>query len=135
MKATLTEEEFAQLVKDCLSGGVPRHVLAGEFEVSEGTIGRWENGRSIPLMTIRGIVEARIASLGVNSRNVLNGYTTLHKAAIEGHLAVVKFLVASGADIGDCKNTVNETPLQVAATAGNTKVVDFLGGLDLNEAH
>jgi hypothetical protein len=129
MKAKLTEQEFAQLVKASLSGGVPRHVLAGEFEVSEGTIGRWENGRSIDLGKIRGIVEARIAGIAVNSRDVLSGYTPLHKAAIEGHLAVVKFLVTGGADIGDCENTVQETALQMAETAGKTDVVNFLSRL------
>jgi ankyrin repeat protein len=55
---------------------------------------------------------SRLLSLGAdpNTRDVLSGYTALHDAATAGHLAVVRCLVEHGAEIGDRRNTVYESP-------------------------
>jgi ankyrin repeat protein len=54
----------------------------------------------------------------------LNGQTALMLAAGQGHLAVVKQLVASGADVNAWMD--GETPLLHAAIGSHTAVYDFL---------
>src|SRR5262245_2879940 len=53
-----------------------------------------------------------------------NGFTALHLGAYRGHLDVVKVLVKSGAPLE--AESVNGTPLQMAAQAGRREVVLWL---------
>ncbi|GFE54249.1 ankyrin repeat-containing protein [Babesia ovis] len=59
------------------------------------------------------------------------GLTALHLAADRGHIKVVKCLLKYGADMNAVDDN-NDTPLLVAAAAGNRPVVDLLlrGGAD-----
>lgn len=49
----------------------------------------------------------------------------LHWACSGGHLDIVEFLVAEGAEI-DCLDEAAWTPLMIAASAGHANIVDFL---------
>jgi ankyrin repeat protein len=51
--------------------------------------------------------------------------TPLHKAAAQGHMDVVNYLISKGADI-DARNNANQNPLLHAAYYGKTEVVKFL---------
>ena len=54
------------------------------------------------------------------------GDTALHDAARNGHLPVVKALVAAGADVNGA-NHMGKSPLEAAKAAGNrAAVVEFL---------
>ena len=54
-----------------------------------------------------------------------NEKTPLHYASQGGHLEIVEFLIARGADVNS-KNIADETPLHYAAALGHKKVVDLL---------
>lgn len=54
-----------------------------------------------------------------------NGESALHAAALFGHVPIVKQLIGAGADPALC-NQDGLTPLQVAAQAKKSNVVDYL---------
>ena len=64
-----------------------------------------------------------------------DGRTALHRAAEEGHVAVVRYLVEQGADV-DARAFwyLDRTPLHYAARRGHLEVVEFLvgAGADVN---
>jgi ankyrin repeat protein/L-ascorbate metabolism protein UlaG (beta-lactamase superfamily) len=53
------------------------------------------------------------------------GETALHKAAAAGHIAIVEYLLAQGADV-DARNNDNQNPLLHAAYYGKAPVVKLL---------
>ena len=63
------------------------------------------------------------ARINVNAKNS-KGFTALHAAANEGHLAVVQFLVEKGADVNSDHD--GWTPLYMATGHGHLAVVQFL---------
>ena len=75
----------------------------------------------------------RSKMLDVNIRHGYLLYTSLHKAALKGHRAVVHLLLNRGAD-PNARDTYGETPLQNAAFYGHKDVVKLLldGGADPN---
>jgi ankyrin repeat protein len=81
-----------------------------------------------------GIWRSSSVEKGAVNKDTCNyGETPLHSAAGNGHLAVVQFVVASGADYNT--NGINGwTPLQSAAGNGHLAVVEFLidTGADIN---
>lgn len=54
------------------------------------------------------------------------GETPLHRAALGGHLDIVRLLVDSGADVNATNTEHGSTPLHDAASKGHTQVVDVL---------
>jgi len=71
-----------------------------------------------------------------NMTGVNNG-AVLHRAAVDGDLAMVKRLVAKGADMSNRDNPYNSTPLSWAAHAKKTEVFDWMRAhcaIDLHEA-
>ena len=65
------------------------------------------------------VVQRLLPEVGVNSKLNSRSHTALHVAARCGHLHVVEFLVARGADF-------NSTNLNTAAFNNRLHVVDFL---------
>ncbi|KAF0683758.1 Aste57867_24204 [Aphanomyces stellatus] len=65
-----------------------------------------------------------------------DGCTPLYKASEKGDLAVVEFLVASGASMNQTKN-FGSTPLHYASPYGHLAVVQFLvaSGANINQAN
>lgn len=66
----------------------------------------------------------------INSKELVNstnqyGWTAIHKACFKGHLAVVKELVQSGADV-NLKTNDGDTPILLAAWKGKSTVVQYL---------
>ncbi|XP_059489715.1 uncharacterized protein LOC132204878 [Neocloeon triangulifer] len=61
-------------------------------------------------------------SLGKKSKN---GKTSLHYAAIRGHIAVAEFLLSNGADV-NARDDKNETPLTYAACYSNKEMCQLL---------
>lgn len=60
-----------------------------------------------------------------------DGWTVLHFAAVDGNLAVVKFLVEQGANIRLLTDgRVGFTPLALAARAGHFEIVKYLESRD-----
>ena len=60
--------------------------------------------------------------------NLQELFTALHLASAMDHLNIVKFLVERcGADI-DAKSIDSSTPLTMACTAGNLRIVEYLVG-------
>jgi ankyrin repeat protein len=53
------------------------------------------------------------------------GYTALHEAATQGHVAVVKILLAAGAR-PDLRNDYGNTALELARSAKHWRVVEVL---------
>lgn len=60
-----------------------------------------------------------------------HGSTPLHKAAVEGHLSVVEFLVGAGADL-EARDGEGNTALYLAAWHGHLAVVKYLVGLGVD---
>ena len=58
----------------------------------------------------------------------MNGRTPLWFASRDGHLEVVEWLMASGRDLGDIKNTKGngDTALEIARKQGQSEVVSLL---------
>lgn len=71
---------------------------------------------------------------GLNEHVILDkrefGSSPLHFST-SGHLEVVKFLVASGAEV-DCKDKKAYTPLHAAASSGMSSTVHYLLSLSTN---
>lgn len=55
-----------------------------------------------------------------------HGFSALHMAAQEGHLAVTKMLVKAAADLDAKITTAGRTPLHLAAQEGHSEVVGVL---------
>ena len=64
----------------------------------------------------------------LNATDAAYGGTALHWAALRGHVEVVSFLMAAGADL-EARNKAGETPLQAARRGGNKDVIAALTGL------
>jgi ankyrin repeat protein len=56
---------------------------------------------------------------------IKSGYTPLHIAAHFGHVAIIRFLLSSGASV-DSRTNVGYTPLHQAAQQGHTQVINLL---------
>jgi ankyrin repeat protein/serine/threonine protein kinase len=54
------------------------------------------------------------------------GDTTLHLAALHGHMQIVKYLIVNGYRVIECENNYKHTPLHRAAKGGNLEVVKYL---------
>ena len=52
-------------------------------------------------------------------------FTPLHRAAANGHLSVVEYLVNQEADI-NAKDRYEKTPLHLASSNGHLSVVEYL---------
>jgi ankyrin repeat protein len=66
------------------------------------------------------------AEYGANEDGKDEGKGSLHAAAEEGNIDIMKSLLGRGMDI-NCRNSVNQTPLDRAALAGNRAVPARLG--------
>ena len=73
------------------------------------------------------VIEASEKNPNVNIRGA-GGYTAMHAAAENGHLAVLRFLLARGAELSPRLDT-GETPLMLAQSAGQLQSVDLLRSL------
>jgi ankyrin repeat protein len=97
----------------------PPASAAGEADIFAAT-------RAGDVVAVRQMLERNPALL--NQPDSQYGATPLHWAAATGHVDLVSFLVAAGADAG-ARNKAGETPLQVAQRANRNDVVDVLSGL------
>ena len=81
---------------------------------------------------VRSLVERWVAKAGANARTE-DGKTALHWAVLSGDLAMVRFLVAKGAEI-DAQTKYGWTVLMQAAQEGDLAMVRFLvgEGADIN---
>jgi len=73
----------------------------------------------------------RIQALIKDSPDLINsqgsqGGTPLHTAALNGQLAVARFLLANGADVNSQETRDRSTPLHLAARAGGKSMVELL---------
>ncbi|MDR1236263.1 MAG: ankyrin repeat domain-containing protein [Holosporaceae bacterium] len=65
------------------------------------------------------------AYVDVNKRDFCTGNAPLHRAALQGHLNVVKLLVGVGANI-KVRNLFGDTALDIAKKTGKENVAEFL---------
>jgi uncharacterized protein len=80
------------------------------------------------LGNVKRVAEALESNADVNLRGV-DGYTAMHAAAENGHVEVLKFLVARGAALSPRLDT-GETPLALALMASDrAEVVTYLRSL------
>src|SRR5690349_13074642 len=73
----------------------------------------------------------RLLALGINPKSAKgrNDFSALHYAASRGHIGIINALLQCGMDV-DMRSSDGETPLHVAAYAGQFLVVEQL--LDYN---
>ena len=64
-------------------------------------------------------------NININSKSTASGKTALHRAAEDGHIALVAYLLESKADlsVGDNKG---RSPLHWATYRGQTKMIKYL---------
>jgi ankyrin repeat protein len=72
----------------------------------------------------------------MNSSDQAMGLTCLCAAAMEGHLDVVRLLIAAGSDVNQARSADGATPLFLAAMSKHAAVVEALieAGADVNLA-
>lgn len=58
-----SEEKFKELIKTAVELGEKTYQLAGEFEVSESTIFRWQRGKSTPMPLVRQACAERLLDI------------------------------------------------------------------------
>lgn len=95
-----------------------------DIEATE--LGYWAS-----LGRLKEVIAALAANADANVRGV-NGYTAMHAAAINGHLDVIRFLAAHGANL-DAQLDFGETPLMLAKLAKEHEAVALLESLGARE--
>src|SRR5579863_6465504 len=74
---------------------------------------------------LNGVVVALADGADVNARDDDGGDLALHHAINSGHLALVEFLIARGANV-NAGNSWHRTPLHLASANGQTEIVQLL---------
>jgi cytochrome c len=104
------------------------HVEAVKLLISRGADVNLETTWGPPIVNAAWKCNIEILQLllthGANSRSAFKTDTALHMAAERGHLACVKLLVDSGADI-NALNKFREPPIHLAKKNGHENVVQY----------